>query len=434
MFGLNIIFSLFFIFCVFLRYFRLYSLCHNKELRQKETALWRPLDAFCTGLIVFLPLFCGVLGSDISNGMSIFILIVQGGSAGIWFSIVGTGFFSKEEMKKYIEFLERGKKLDLLKEKSQFYRECENAGILNLNGSGNAQKATLIAKRLGLAEHLSNPRGLAELFKESKSAYTELHEKDSNNKLQKKKKEEEEECRNLKKYARFYGRDKRIEMLTDERAELLRRIQSLESGTYAVMASTQQKEKDWAFHGGLASGIAGGAAGLAVAMEKQRENAQIRAQNEANRAAFAPLTLTAMEAISRYRDQVESLDKEIDKSAIKLVDSTSPQKCFDSLVFSETEITVSETGTCTVTTKMNLKEEIFMYDTENQAAVDGTVLAHIYKGEEKIGSATMVLPARGIVYSKYGNDTIVGMSLFSGKEGETYSVKFEPDRLWFIEV
>lgn len=45
----------------------------------------------------------------------------------------------------------------------------------------------------------------------------------------------------------------------------------------------QEKEKDWAVLGGLASGLAGGGAGIATAVNTQLENQQIRDRNETRR-------------------------------------------------------------------------------------------------------------------------------------------------------
>lgn len=75
---------------------------------------------------------------------------------------------------------------------------------------------------------------------------------------------------------------KRIAILSAERADALERAKTLRAGAQAIMSASQQKEHDWAIHGGIASGIAGPAAGLAAAADIQAKNAQIRAQNEAN--------------------------------------------------------------------------------------------------------------------------------------------------------
>lgn len=45
----------------------------------------------------------------------------------------------------------------------------------------------------------------------------------------------------------------------------------------------QEKEKDWAVLGGLASDLAGGGAGIATAVNTQLENQQIRDRNETRR-------------------------------------------------------------------------------------------------------------------------------------------------------
>ena len=331
----------------------------------------------------------------------------------------------EERMKIAQENKEKERKI--LEAKNQFYPECKKAGIISCDTQNQISKATLIAQQLGIPFS-----DIVVLFEESKAAYEAKQAKERHQEIEKEKSNERNEQRKLLQYAHLTGRDKRIQMLKDRKAELVQKIQILRGGTSAVMASTQQKEIDWALHGGIASGIAGGAAGLAVAMEKQRQNQQIRAQNAANGRAFASLALMADKAISEYEDKVESLDEQIAGCAIKLVDDSSTQKCFDCIRFSNTELAVSETGTCTVEVKAKLRRDVFICnDGKTKAVVDGTIFAIIYEGEKQIGSATMVLPLYGIGTRQ--DVSLVGMALFVGKKGEKHSVKFEPKHLWLIE-
>ena len=82
-------------------------------------------------------------------------------------------------------------------------------------------------------------------------------QKELDDSLKAKREEERAEQKTLVKYEGMTGREKRIAMLTAERAALLQTADTLKSGAKAVVNASQQKEKDWAIHGGIANGIAG---------------------------------------------------------------------------------------------------------------------------------------------------------------------------------
>lgn len=116
------------------------------------------------------------------------------------------------------------------------------------------------------------------------------------------------------KYEGLIGREKRIAMLTAEREALLQKADTLKNGAKAVMSASQQKEKDWAVHGGIANGIAGPAAGVATAINIQAQNAQIRAQNKANLQAYAPLITNSYMGAVSYESQARSVAETIENA------------------------------------------------------------------------------------------------------------------------
>jgi len=66
-----------------------------------------------------------------------------------------------------------------------------------------------------------------------------------------------------------------------------------------------------------------------------------------------------------------------------------------------------------------------------KATIDGTIQGEIYDGNEKIGTANLVLPLDGIPDASMV--TIKGMCLFCGQPGKKYTVKFNAENLWAME-
>jgi UPF0716 family protein affecting phage T7 exclusion len=293
------------------------------------------------------------------------------------------------------------------KEKATFYQECEKAGITNLNSEKNRQKAILIGERLGCA----NKENYRRIYEESKTVYEEIQRSKSARESEILKKTESGQYELLNKYAGYTGRNKRIQMLTDERN------------------ACQQKEKDWALHGGIASGIAGGFAGAASAMSIQAQNAEIRAQNAANLEALQPLLMAGAMSSMKCAERARELASAIEAAKIKLVSETSSSTVFDQLNFSDTEVTVTETGTCIVKTTVRASDDFCIYD-DVKAVIDGTIRAKIYDGETCIGTAPIVFPTYGVRLST----GVSGMCLFCGEPGKTYRVEFGPGNLWAMEL
>ena len=109
-----------------------------------------------------------------------------------------------------------------------------------------------------------------------------------------------------------YGKE--LSQLLEEKARLeaekTKAVDSMAAVTNAA-AMFQQKEKDWAVHGGIASGIGGPVIGGLTAMNTMAENQQIRAQNEKNLRAFQPSFSSASRYYSRILVQIDEVDKKI---------------------------------------------------------------------------------------------------------------------------
>ena len=310
--------------------------------------------------------------------------------------------------------------------KIDFYNDCLKAKIQDCKSEKEVQKVTLIAEKYGL--QTADPTSLyaeAKALSENKSAT------EHNASLDAKRKEEREEQKILNQYAFLTGREKRIAMLTASRQAYLQQADTLRKGAHAVMNASQQKEKSWALHGGLAEGLAGPAAGVATAMNVQSQNAQIRAQNEANRKAFAPLLASSYTGAADCDRAAKSLAAEIEEAKTKLIAKDDAATCLKRLVFTDTKVEVSETGTCTVTTKADLTEKFKIFE-DVPAVVDGSVIAKIYDGNTLVGTAELVLPNRGIDGYKYPAP-LKGMCLFCAEPGKDYTVEFAAVNLWAME-
>ena len=316
------------------------------------------------------------------------------------------------------------KNYNISQKKIQFYQSCVQDGIRECAGEKEIQKASLIARQKQIPF-----TDIVALFNECKALVDQQHQEFEDSSHRWKINEEKHQYETLTRFANFIGRGKRIAMLRAEYTEALAYAKKATGGTNALISATQQKELDWATHGGIASGIAGPAAGLATALDIQAKNEKIRAQNEANLKAFAPVYLSSMNSESLAWSAVDRIKAQIAETETKLVASDSAENCFERLRFSQTSVKTSETGTCFVETKVKLDREFCIFGDVN-AVVDGTVIACILDGQQEIGRAPLVLPKWGVSSTE---TTLSGCCLFCGKPNAHYSVRFEAGNLWAME-
>lgn len=311
----------------------------------------------------------------------------------------------------------------------RFYKECKTKGIKELSSAANRQKAELIAQKLGCKGY----KNFEQYFEESKKLCAEKDKQDriekQNAKLASLRNTEEEEYKKLTKYSTLEGRNKRVAILKDKQAYYYKQANILRKGMELVIDDSQQKEIDWATHGGIASGIAGGAAGLAVAMDAQAKNAQIRAQNKANLEALLPLESTVLGSAREYEDAAKKIQPLVDEAKIKLVTDTPKDKVLDRLDIKLKDISISQTGAFTVQASVKLRNNFVIFDNIH-AVVDGTICADLYQEGNKVGSALLVLPTFGVDKQE---TTIKGISLDGAIQGVPYEVKFTPYLLWEME-
>ena len=323
-----------------------------------------------------------------------------------------------------IQAIENQKKLHI-----QFYKECIEKGIEDISSPANNQKAELIAKRLGC----KGCENLADYFEEGRKLYTQAEDQGKAAEEQKKLAElrsaEKEKYDGLTKYASFEGREKRVAILSDTQRQYYKKAAELEKGMRLLTHASQQKEINWATHGGIASGIAGGAAGLAVAIDAQAKNAQIRAQNEANMRALTPGILAVHKSAGEYRQAAKDLQVSIDDAKIKLVADTPKDEVFSKLDIRVSQIAISETGAFTIQVSVKLTDDLMIFDNV-QAVADGTFSANLYQEGHNVGNALLVLPTFGVDRTEA---IIEGICLSGAKQGIPYEVQFTPHLLWEME-
>ena len=306
----------------------------------------------------------------------------------------------------------------------KFYEECLRQNITELSSSASIEKAKLIARQLGCAEH-----DLQQLFSKGKSMKDAIQQEKEDSEVQYKRWQLEQKERESKKYANYFGREKRIAMLDELLSRELEIAREYKDQSAALTKAVTQKEQDWATKGGIAAGLAGGAAGLAVAMDAQRNNENIRARNAANLRTIAPLTLSLSGRESSALERAERYRKEIRETETKLVAELPANELIKALEFGKPTVDISETGAFTVEVEVSKPEALHIYDTV-PAVIDGTLAANVYQNEKYVGTVLLVLPCYGIDKHR---QTLQGICLSRANKDLTCRVEFEPYKLWAIE-
>ncbi len=306
----------------------------------------------------------------------------------------------------------------------RFFVECVLSGCNDLTMEKNIAKAKLLAEKY----NLDYSNGLEKLYQQAFEAHEKISGKIMQDKLSVKRQEEREEYERLNRYSDYYGKDKTVAMLTDRMNELRSKASSQDRYAEMVMRSGQQQERDWAIWGGIANGIAGAGAGVSTALDVQAQNAQIRAQNEANMRAAMPMYMMVTGNASQNRKNADSIQRQIELLKEKLISDISAEDVMNLLEIVSPTVDVSETGAFKVTATIQAKEKLSIYG-DVPAIADGTIIAHVISEEKEIGTAKMVLPVEG-VSTKVG---IVGVGLTGAELGKKYTVKFSAHKLWMME-
>lgn len=374
-------------------------------------------------VIVFLLLLCGSVAIycglesyheiTIIIGLTLIAILIAFVTI---FYIIESKEVEKQEQEKEKKF--KATMLD------RFFVECVLAEVNDFSKEKNIQRAKLLAKNY----QLSYPNGIEALYQQGYDAHIEISKSFKEERLERIRKEEQIEYENLIQYSDFSGRDKRIAMLSDIANKLMEEAAKADKLSTAVMSIGQEKERDWATLGGIANGLGGVGAGVSTAIDIQNKNMQIRANNKARRQQAAPASFLFFSEACDKKKEAQEIIKKIKDAEQKLISYESPTDLIKKLTFQETKITISETGSATIRTKVSLKEKHIIFD-DVPAVIDGTIIAKIYDEDKLCGKAKLVLPIDGL--SDY--EFLRGICLNCCEQGKDYKIKFAAKNLWAME-
>lgn len=307
----------------------------------------------------------------------------------------------------------------------EFYNECKKQGITNLKDPYQREKAILIAQRAG-CKYTS----IEQLYEETCAAKAREKQNQAFAELRKLREAEEAQKQELKRFADYKGRNKRVATLEHMQAEYRKKAEDMRKGASALYRSSQEREINSSAAGGFASGLAGGAAGIAAYLDAENENARIRARNKANLDAISPVLMFGHNSAFEYDREADKLQSSIDDAKIKLVSPKPDKEVFDYLSVAAKKVEISKTGAFLIEAevKVNAKKQNLMIG-KADGVIDGTIVAEMYQNGQHIGSALMVLPTFGVKNSA----TVMGLSTCHADSTKPYEMKFRPYHLWIME-
>ncbi len=314
----------------------------------------------------------------------------------------------------------------------EFYQKCLDAGITNISKPSHRKKAELLAAQYGYTPG----ENFETFFSQAQATAVSKIQAQERREILELRNAEREKEQKLTRYSEMFGRAKRIKMLEDLRDGYLVRIKNIEESIGSmsgVVSGAQQKEHDWAVHGGIASGIAGGAAGLATAVNIEAKNAQIRQQNQSLNTAFTAFAAQARKEVYELREQFQEKEQEISNAKIKLVAEDPAEKVFKMLKVATKTYEITKAGSCVIQASVRLdasKRRILenFFD-DFPAVVDGTIAADILQDGTIAGTALLTLPLLGV------NDqcNVEGIYIGTLKKAVPCEIQYRPHKLWIME-
>lgn len=316
----------------------------------------------------------------------------------------------------------------------QYYETCVQSDIVSLATAVERERALLIAKNNPEFQQLVSKYEF--FFEKGKLQCEGIAKTQENSQLaaeMEKGKQDALSARlQLEKYAEHIGRDKRIRMLDDEKHANIEAAKAYRKGGNDAFSIGQQKELSWGLTGGIASGIAGPAAGLVAASHTQAKNVQIRQQNEKSKSLVMPFVADAFNNAIKCDQKVETIQKSIEATKLKLVGALSPEELLAHLQFSDIESAFTVSKALAFTVKVSLLSDVIIFDTVS-AVIDGTIKVNFSQNEKDIGTALMSFPTYGIGLS-IKSVILKGICLSEEFDiSAPITVKYEPYHLWAME-
>lgn len=333
----------------------------------------------------------------------------------------------------------------------EFYRACVKQGIRSMDSEVNKQRALLIAKN----DPRFNAPGYEELCTKMftagrdhiNAAAQAASARKEESKVSSARQSDVQAAAVEKEIFGLFGRDKRVRMLQEklrpvnERLnEILKNERELMSAVAAVGQIGMEKETGWGTAAGIASGIGGTVAGIAAASGINAQNAGIRERNAARQAVTSRQMSQAFDSLEKtngatkrdLRRQIEQVEKEIEKTALKLMDENVPaQELAAALTLGKPRVRFTKGRT------MEIQVDVsggggHLIAGEVPAAIDGSILAEVYEGKKLVGRAYLNLPLYGVDGSE-ARVTLTAHCLEAAPD-RNYEVRLIPQAMWLIEV
>ena len=256
---------------------------------------------------------------------------------------------------------------------------------------------------------------------------------------------ERETVKLAQKVKPLYGCEKRKTVLIDAIEKTKKSIIAYKEGqdalkTLGIALSNsvqQEKKKDWAILGGIASGIGGTGASVSVATQAMLENNEIDRRN-AQLKRLANQTISEMYSSStRINSDIYDLQKELElfKYHLKEIDKKVVWKEYDSKeIFKKLYIysTVKKTkDLCGLQINVEITNNFDSEDLSGiSTVVDGTLQADIYHNDNTfVDSVCIPLPLFGVSTEE---KVLMYTDMYVEANGE-YTVKVKPNKLWVME-
>lgn len=317
-------------------------------------------------------------------------------------------------------------------EEEKFYLLCAEQNIEDADTPAAVARICLVARKNNIK---GTERELVAAFNTGKA---DVQQQKRNKKLAADRNEEMLLEAHNQKYMNVQAQEKRPLMCRDkackyrvEEENYWAQSRSKRDAIIQGYSGAIRKEKDWATHGGIASGIAGPAAGIAVAADIQQKNAEIRKQNAEVMHLTAQVAINATRETDhlaceagRKAEHWEGLAKEAEN---KLVEVLPADRLF-AMLSPEGSASTSKTGAILVKVRIAASKNLKIYETV-PAVVDGILAARIMVGTEEVGTAYLALPWNGAA----GSTTLKGVCRNPIKTADHYSVVVSPYRLWGAE-
>lgn len=324
----------------------------------------------------------------------------------------------------------------------EFYLKCQKEGITNLKTNADKARIRLIAENNGI---IADEEECVKMFKFGKGDLNKQKkletERNKQVKLDEQRNKETEQISEAIKISELFGRDKPIYFCKKEIDKINASITLINTQmshninlTKSIANAYTVKEKDWAIHGGIASGIAGGAAGLATALDIQQQNAKIRNYNDTviNSAAQFGLRLNdnLYDKLSKLKNKIEEKEKRIEYHKKRLVEELPEIDLLKKLNPKIMEQKITQTGILKLTVHINAIE-ISIYSNV-KATIDGSFKALLVGSNNTIiDEIYFYIPS---VYGAAKERKIIGYGSKKIEKDIAYKIIFIPINLWAIET